>query len=223
MVKNNNNRLSSQQSGLCSALDNRQVAHMIPLSTPNKLKKQQPIGKLQQIILQHRQTVSQILQGQDKRLLLVVGPCSIHDPIAAVDYAQQLAAIQKQVADKLFIVMRVYFAKPRSISGWQGLICDPLLDGSYQIEKGLSMARQLLIDINQLAMPCATEFLDTMTPQYISDLISWTAIGARTAESQIHRNLASSLSMPVGIKNPTSGYIHVAVDGLLAASQPHHF
>ncbi|MEA3639272.1 MAG: 3-deoxy-7-phosphoheptulonate synthase [Lamprobacter sp.] len=170
-----------------------------------------------------RQAIQRILHGEDDRLLVVVGPCSVHDPAAALEYAQQLRTVRDQVSDQLLIVMRVYFEKPRTTVGWKGLINDPNLDGSFEINKGLGMARRLLVDLNHLGMPAGTEFLDLISPQYIADLVSWGAIGARTTESQGHRELASGLSCPVGFKNATDGSIKVAIDAIHAAARPHVF
>ena len=174
-------------------------------------------------ILATRTGIHNILKGDDDRLLVVVGPCSIHDPVAAVEYAGKLKAVKDELADDLLIVMRVYFEKPRTTVGWKGLINDPDLDDSFHINKGLRTARTLLLDINALGMPAGTEFLDLVTPQYVADLISWGAIGARTTESQVHRELASGLSCPVGFKNGTDGTLKVAIDAIRAAGQPHHF
>ncbi len=170
-----------------------------------------------------RQAVHNILHGQDDRLLVVIGPCSIHDPKAALEYATLLKALREELADDLLIIMRVYFEKPRTTVGWKGLINDPFLNGSFEINHGLSLARQLLCDINDIGVPAGTEYLDLITPQYISDLISWGAIGARTTESQAHRELASGLSCPVGFKNGTNGNLNIAIDAVHAASQPHYF
>lgn len=170
-----------------------------------------------------RRAVHDILHGADDRLIVVIGPCSIHDPKAAIDYAGRLAAERKRFGDTLEIVMRVYFEKPRTTVGWKGLINDPDLDGSFQIDKGLRLARSLLLDINNLGLPAGCEFLDMITPQYIADLVGWGAIGARTTESQVHRELASGLSCPVGFKNGTDGNVRIAIDAIKAASQPHHF
>ncbi len=170
-----------------------------------------------------RQAIHRILCGEDDRLLVIVGPCSIHDPVAALDYARRLAEVRAQLQDELLIVMRVYFEKPRTTVGWKGLINDPDLDGSFHINKGLRLARKLLLDINDLGVPAGTEYLDLMSPQYVSDLISWGAIGARTAESQVHRELASGLSCAVGFKNGTDGTLKIAIDAIRSASQPHHF
>lgn len=174
-------------------------------------------------ILKAREAIHSILVGADDRLLVVIGPCSIHDTRAAVEYAQRLKAVADELRQELMIVMRVYFEKPRTTVGWKGLINDPDLNASFNINKGLRVARQLLLDINNLGMPAATEYLDLITPQYVSDLISWGAIGARTTESQVHRELASGLSCPVGFKNATDGGIKIAIDALNACRSPHHF
>ncbi|MBL1274836.1 MAG: 3-deoxy-7-phosphoheptulonate synthase AroG [Ectothiorhodospiraceae bacterium] len=170
-----------------------------------------------------RQAIHDILAGKDDRLLVVIGPCSIHDPEAAMEYASRLKAVRDELGGDLVIVMRVYFEKPRTTVGWKGLINDPHLNGSFEINKGLNLARKLLVDINNLGIPAGTEYLDLITPQYISDLISWGAIGARTTESQAHRELASGLSCPVGFKNGTNGSLKIATDAVNAASQPHYF
>jgi len=170
-----------------------------------------------------RAAIHRILHGSDDRLLVVIGPCSIHDYDAAMEYARRLKAERDRLGAELQIVMRVYFEKPRTTVGWKGLINDPRLDGSYKINEGLRLARKLLWEINELGLPCATEFLDTITPQYTADLISWGAIGARTTESQVHRELASGLSCPVGFKNGTDGNIRIAVDAIKAAAATHHF
>jgi len=176
-----------------------------------------------QNILLSRKTIHNILHSMDDRLLVVVGPCSIHDEKAGLQYAQGLLEAAKRYAKDLFIVMRVYFEKPRTTVGWKGLINDPYLDGSFSINDGLKIARGFLLKVNQLGLPAGTEFLDTITPQYTADLVSWGAIGARTTESQIHRELASGLSCPVGFKNGTDGNIRIAVDAIKAAASPHHF
>jgi 3-deoxy-7-phosphoheptulonate synthase len=172
---------------------------------------------------QARRYIHDILRGADDRLLAVVGPCSIHDPVAAIDYAKRLKRLADELAHDLVIVMRVYFEKPRTTVGWKGLINDPHLDESFDINEGLRLARKLLLDINELGLPCGTEFLDLISPQYIADLISWGAIGARTTESQSHRQLASGLSCPVGFKNGTDGNLKIAVDAIKAAAARHHF
>jgi 3-deoxy-7-phosphoheptulonate synthase len=170
-----------------------------------------------------RQAIHRILHGEDDRMLVIVGPCSIHDPKAALEYAERLKVIRERLKDDLLIVMRVYFEKPRTTVGWKGLINDPDLDGSFLINKGLRLARKLLLDINDMGVPAATEYLDLMSPQYVSDLISWGAIGARTTESQVHRELASGLSCAVGFKNGTDGTLSIAIDAIRSASQPHSF
>jgi len=174
-------------------------------------------------VYETRQAIHRILHGMDDRLLVVVGPCSIHDPKAALEYARGLAPQRERLKDRLEIVMRVYFEKPRTTVGWKGLINDPGLDGSFDINRGLRLARELLVEINELGVPAGTEFLDMITPQYVADLIAWGAIGARTTESQVHRELASGLSCPVGFKNGTDGNVRIALDAIKAASQPHHF
>jgi 3-deoxy-7-phosphoheptulonate synthase len=172
---------------------------------------------------QARQALHRVLHGADDRLVVVIGPCSIHDYDAAMEYARRLREAATRFADDLLIVMRVYFEKPRTTVGWKGLINDPRMDGSFRINEGLRLARKLLWEINELGLPCGTEFLDTITPQYTADLISWGAIGARTTESQVHRELASGLSCPVGFKNGTDGNIRIAVDAIKAGASPHHF
>lgn len=176
-----------------------------------------------QNILATRSAIHRILHGEDDRLLVVVGPCSIHDTEAGLEYAHRLLDVRKKLANDLLIVMRVYFEKPRTTVGWKGLINDPNLDGSYDINLGLEKARQFLLDVNELGVPAAMEFLDTITPQYTADLVSWGAIGARTTESQVHRELASGLSCPVGFKNGTDGGVRVAIDAIKTASSPHRF
>jgi 3-deoxy-7-phosphoheptulonate synthase len=170
-----------------------------------------------------RNAIHAILNGTDDRLLVVVGPCSVHDPVAAVEYAARLAALRERLCDRIEIVMRVYFEKPRTTVGWKGLINDPDLDGSFDINKGLRLARNVLSAVNNLGLPAGTEFLDLTTPQYIADLVAWAAIGARTTESQIHRELASGLSCPVGFKNGTDGNVRIAAEAVQSASHPHHF
>jgi 3-deoxy-7-phosphoheptulonate synthase len=170
-----------------------------------------------------RNQLHRILHAHDDRLMVIIGPCSVHDPKAALEYAELLLEQRARFATELEIVMRVYFEKPRTTVGWKGLINDPYMDSSFKINDGLHMARQLLVTINELGMPAATEFLDTISPQYVADLVSWGAIGARTTESQVHRELASGLSCPVGFKNGTSGNVKIAIDGIKAASEPHHF
>ncbi len=194
------------------------------MPTPVELSQSNPItNEVAEQIARSRRQIEHILTGKDERLLVIVGPCSIHDTEAAIDYAERLSRIQDKYRDELLIVMRTYFEKPRTIVGWKGLITDPNLDGSYALEAGLTKARKLLLDINKLGLATATEFLDMVTGQYISDLISWGAIGARTTESQIHREMASALSCPVGFKNGTNGNIKIAVDAIRAARANHYF
>lgn len=175
------------------------------------------------LVAQTRDRIRAILRGEDQRLLVIVGPCSIHDVQAAYEYGQKLQALRQELGDRLEIVMRVYFEKPRTTTGWKGLINDPHLDGSYDINYGLRLARQLLLDLAHLGLPAATELLDPIVPQYIADLVAWTAIGARTTESQTHREMASGLSMPVGYKNGTDGSLQIAMNAMLAANHPHRF
>ena len=175
------------------------------------------------VVADTRRAIHNILRGADDRLIVVIGPCSIHDPEAALDYAERLAEMRRRLDGLLEIVMRVYFEKPRTTVGWKGLINDPDLDGSFAINKGLRLGRKLLLDVNRLGLPAACEFLDMTTPQYIADLVAWAAIGARTTESQVHRELASGLSCPVGFKNGTDGNVRIAVDAVKSASEPHHF
>ena len=174
-------------------------------------------------VLSARHALHNILHGADDRLAVVIGPCSIHDRAAAIDYARRLAALRRELAGSLEIVMRVYFEKPRTTVGWKGLINDPELDGSFDIDNGLRLARSILLEVNNLGLPAGCEFLDTATPQYFADLVAWGAIGARTTESQVHRELASGLSCPVGFKNGTDGNVQIALDAVRSASQPHHF
>jgi 3-deoxy-7-phosphoheptulonate synthase len=205
-------------------LDDVRIREIKELSPPTHLLREFPISeKADSVVYAARSAIHRILHGEDDRLLVVVGPCSIHDPNAARDYARRLVEQRRRLADRLEVVMRVYFEKPRTTVGWKGLINDPDLDGSFQINKGLRTARELLLDINEIGVPAGTEYLDVMTPQYVADLISWGAIGARTTESQIHRELASGLSCPVGFKNGTDGNLRIAFDAIKAASQPHHF
>ena len=175
------------------------------------------------LVHQTRQEIADLVHGRDKRLLLIIGPCSIHDPEAALEYARKLLPLRKKYEKELLIVMRVYFEKPRTTVGWKGLINDPHLDGTFDINFGLRQARRLLLALNDMGMPASTEFLDMITPQYYADMISWGAIGARTTESQVHRELASGLSCPVGFKNGTDGNLKIAIDAIGAASHPHHF
>ncbi len=204
--------------------DDLRITAMKEVISPEQLHKDCPISETaSKLIFDTRTAIHNILAGKDDRLLVIIGPCSIHDPDAAREYASRLKEIRQQLADDLLIVMRVYFEKPRTTVGWKGLINDPNLDESYEINKGLHMARCLLADLNEMEVPAATEFLDLITPQYVADLISWGAIGARTTESQVHRELASGLSSPVGFKNGTDGTLKVAIDAIGAASRPHNF
>jgi 3-deoxy-7-phosphoheptulonate synthase len=204
--------------------DNLRITRTHPLISPAVLEEELPLDPVRaELISRSRRTIKDILWGRDPRLLVVVGPCSVHDPHAAVDYAERLERLAREVSGQIFCVMRVYFEKPRTVVGWKGLINDPGLDGSYQINRGLRLARRLLLDLAGLGVPAGTEFLDTTCGQYYTDLVSWGAIGARTVESQIHRELASGLSMPVGIKNRTDGDVQVAVDAIRAAGHRHLF
>jgi 3-deoxy-7-phosphoheptulonate synthase len=209
---------------MLSTTDDLRILELKELSTPDEVMGEIPRTlTATRIVMAARNAIHAILNGTDDRLLVVVGPCSIHDPVAAVDYAERLAELREKLADRLEIVMRVYFEKPRTIVGWKGLINDPRLDGSFDINRGLRLARNLLAAINNLGLPAGTEFLDMTTPQYIADLVAWAAIGARTTESQIHRELASGLSCPVGFKNGTDGDVRIAAEAVKSASHPHHF
>lgn len=204
--------------------DDVRIRELKPLLPPAILMEEIPLEeKGKKVVVQSRQAVDAIMAGKDDRLVVIVGPCSIHDPQAALEYSRLLLALREELKDDLEILMRVYFEKPRSRTGWKGLINDPYLDGSFQINKGLRVARQLLVDLVKEGIPAACEFLDTISPQFIADTISWGAIGARTTESQIHRELASGMSMPIGFKNGTDGNIKIAVDAIHAAAIPHHF
>jgi len=204
--------------------DDLRIREIKEVSPPDQVRDELPISdEATDAVFMARNAIHNILHDQDDRLLVIIGPCSIHDPVAAMEYAQKLQAAREQYKDALHIVMRVYFEKPRTTVGWKGLINDPDLDDSYQIDKGLRLARKLLLDINNLGVPAATEYLDLVTPQYVADLISWGAIGARTTESQVHRELASGLSCPVGFKNGTDGTLKIATDAIRAANGPHHF
>ncbi|MDD0812085.1 3-deoxy-7-phosphoheptulonate synthase [Curvibacter sp. RS43] len=208
-----------------SQTDDERIKDITVLPPPEHLIRFFPIHgtPVESLITQTRRNIHNIMAAQDDRLLVVIGPCSIHDPAAAVEYARRLKAEREKYADTLEIVMRVYFEKPRTTVGWKGLINDPYLDESYRIDEGLRIARQLLIEINRLGLPAGSEFLDVISPQYIGDLISWGAIGARTTESQVHRELASGISAPIGFKNGTDGNIRIATDAIQAAARGHHF
>ena len=205
-------------------LENINIESVLPLPTPREIKADLPLTAAAiATVAAGRETLEHILDGDDPRLFAVVGPCSIHNLAAAEEYARRLKQLADEIADTVFVVMRVYFEKPRSSIGWKGLINDPDLDQTFRINKGLRLARHLLVDINEMGMPAATEYLDLNTPQYVNDLISWGAIGARTTESQVHRELASGLSCPVGFKNGTDGNVRIAIDAIRSSSRPHRF
>lgn len=207
-----------------NAFENLNILAQQALLPPSALHDAVPASeRATRTVSSARATVANILKGQDKRLLVVVGPCSIHDIGAAMDYAQKLKTLADELQDQLFMVMRVYFEKPRTTVGWKGLINDPRMDDTFRIEEGLHLARKLLVDLNDMGLPCGTEALDPITPQYLGDLIAWSAIGARTTESQTHRELASGLSSPVGFKNGTDGSLEVALNAMLSAAQSHTF
>ena len=208
-----------------SRTDDQRIQDVVPLPPPEHLIRFFPIAgtAVEALVADTRAAIRRIMQKKDDRLLVIMGPCSIHDPVAALEYARKLRVERTRHADTLEIVMRVYFEKPRTTVGWKGLINDPYLDESYRIDEGLRIARQLLLEINRAGMPAGSEFLDVISPQYIGDLIAWGAIGARTTESQVHRELASGLSAPIGFKNGTDGNIKIAIDAIQAAAQPHHF
>ncbi|MBK1731511.1 3-deoxy-7-phosphoheptulonate synthase [Thiococcus pfennigii] len=199
----------------------RDITQVVP---PKVLQQELPVSETAaETVFSARQEIQRILHGEDDRLLVVVGPCSVHDPLAAIEYAERLRPVREALAADLMIVMRVYFEKPRTTVGWKGLINDPNLDGSFEINKGLRLARKLLLDLAETGIPAGTEFLDLISPQYVADLISWGAVGARTTESQGHRELASGLSCPIGFKNATDGTVKVAIDAIHAAARPHVF
>ncbi|MED5463991.1 MAG: 3-deoxy-7-phosphoheptulonate synthase [Myxococcota bacterium] len=207
-----------------SSISNVRVTEFDLLRTPRELASAHPLNdEVRQVVADGRRALRECLAGTDRRLVVIVGPCSIHDPRSALEYATRLAGLREQVADKMMLVMRVYFEKPRTTVGWKGLITDPDHNGSDDMNRGLEEARKILLAINGLGLPCATEFLDPIVPQYVADLVSWAAIGARTTESQTHRQMASGLSMPVGFKNSTDGGLEVAVQAMEAASAPHAF
>jgi len=209
---------------MLKSTDDLRISEIRELVTPIEVMREFPrTDAATRTVLSARHAFNAIRHGQDDRLAVIVGPCSIHDPAAALDYAKRLAALRDTLGDRLEIIMRVYFEKPRTTVGWKGLINDPNLDGSFEIDNGLRLARSLLLEIANLGLPAACEFLDLTTPQYIADLVSWAAIGARTTESQIHRELASGLSCPVGFKNGTDGNVRIALDAVKSASHPHHF
>lgn len=203
---------------------NINVISIVPLVPPEVVRAAMPQTETANAtVVIGRETIEQILAGQDPRMLIVLGPCSIHDEKAAMDYAHRLKDLREKVSDRLFLVMRVYFEKPRTTIGWKGLINDPYMDGTFDIATGIQKARRLLLDINTLGIPAGTEMLDPITPQYLADLVTWGSIGARTTESQTHRQMASGLSMPIGYKNGTDGDIQIALDAMLSAKNPHSF
>ena len=215
---------SDEHAASLTPTHNLNVASFKSLVSPGRLKEELPIGpSSHEAVVAGREAVKAILEGRDRRFLALVGPCSIHDTQAAMDYASRLAALRGELGDRIVIVMRTYFEKPRTTVGWKGLINDPRLDGSFDMEHGLRLARGLLLDITALGLPAGTEMLDPITPQYIDDLVSWAAIGARTIESQTHRQMASGLSMPVGYKNGTDGQLRPALEAFQAALKPHSF
>ena len=203
--------------------DNVRIISSAPMVSPNTLIEKLPLSdKAASGVVSSRNAIKNILYGNDNRLMVLVGPCSIHDTKAAMEYAKKLSQLKEELTEDLFIVMRVYFEKPRTTVGWKGFINDPYLDESFDIDKGLETARKLLVDLGEISMPVGVEYLDVLTPQYLSDLISWGAIGARTTESQSHRELASALSCPVGFKNGTGGSLEIAIDAIQSANSPHH-
>ncbi len=205
-------------------IENLNIKQFKELITPRELKKQLPeTSEIADVVAESRKAICKILRGKDKRRIVITGPCSLHDTKATLEYARRLKALEEQVSDKLLLVMRTYFEKPRTVLGWKGMLYDPYLDDSYDIEAGFRKARDLLISIGKIGVGTATEFLDPIAPQYLADLISWAAIGARTAESQIHRQMASGLSMPIGFKNSVEGNLHVAIDAVKAANSSHSF
>ncbi len=216
---------AAQQTDRTSQTDDERIKDITVLPPPEHLIRFFPIQgtPVEKLITQTRHSIHNIMRGKDDRMLVVIGPCSIHDPAAALDYARRLKEQREKYKDTLEIVMRVYFEKPRTTVGWKGLINDPYLDESFRIDEGLRIARQLLIEINRLGLPAGSEFLDVISPQYLGDLIAWGAIGARTTESQVHRELASGLSAPIGFKNGTDGNIKIATDAIQAAAGGHHF
>ncbi len=216
--------IGMEQGAKRDAVRDQRIAKVVELAPPETLLGELPLGEQRaETVIKGRREVTDILHGRDQRLMVVVGPCSVHDPKAALEYARRLAAISERVREHLLLVMRVYFEKPRTTTGWKGLINDPHLDGSADVNAGLRIARKLLVEVVDLGLPTGCEFLDPITPQYISDAVAWGAIGARTTESQTHRQLGSGLSMPIGFKNRTDGNIQVAVDAVRAAAASHAF
>ncbi len=224
MKESSNNPFVSSPETVTKVTSDLRILKLEPLDSPALIKASLPISvRAAENVALGRTQFRAALSGQDSRPVVIVGPCSIHDPKAALEYAEKLGKLAKQVADKFTVIMRVYFEKPRTTIGWKGLTNDPHLDGSEDINQGLRIARRLLLSINEMGMPCATEFLDPIVPQYLADLVTWTAIGARTTESQTHREMASGLSMPVGFKNGTDGDLQVAIDAMAASAHPHSF
>jgi 3-deoxy-7-phosphoheptulonate synthase len=204
--------------------DNLNIVQFKPLITPQQLREKLPLtDEIAHLVAESRRIIQAILTNKDKRRLVITGPCSLHDKDASLDYARRLKKLQDKFTEKLLIIMRTYFEKPRTTIGWKGMIYDPYLDDSYNIEEGLTRARDILLETGKIGLACATEFLDPIVPQYLADLISWASIGARTTESQIHRQMASGLSMPIGFKNATDGNLTAAVDAIKAAASPHSF
>ena len=204
--------------------ENTRITEIRAVATPTLVADDNPITeKIATLVYETRQEIHRILNGEDDRLLVVTGPCSIHDVDAAKEYAEHIVKMREKFGHELCVIMRVYFEKPRTTVGWKGLINDPDLNETFNINKGIKVARKLLLDLNEAGVPAGTEFLDVMTPQYVADLVSWGAIGARTTESQVHREMTSGLSCPVGLKNGTKGDLKIAVDAILSASRPHHF
>lgn len=204
--------------------DNLNIKQFKPLPTPEQIKAEFPETDAASLLVAHsRQQIEKIIRREDRRLVMIVGPCSLHDEEATLDYARRLHKVQKDCSEQILLIMRAYFEKPRTTLGWKGMLYDPHLDGSYDIDFGIRQSRKLLCEIAEIGVPCATEFLDPIVPQFLADLISWAAIGARTTESQIHRQMASGLSMPIGFKNATDGNLAVAMDAIKAASNPHSF
>jgi 3-deoxy-7-phosphoheptulonate synthase len=204
--------------------DNLNIVRFKPLLTPDQLKEKYPLtDQTAGLVAQSRRLIQAVLTNNDGRKIVIAGPCSLHDKAAALEYGSKLKDLQSKVSDKVLIIMRTYFEKPRTTVGWKGMIYDPYLDGSYDIEEGFLRARDILLEVGKIGLPCATEFLDPIVPQYLADLISWASIGARTTESQIHRQMASGLSMPIGFKNSTDGNLAASVDAIKSASSPHSF
>jgi len=204
--------------------DNLNIVRFKPLITPQKLREKYPeTEQAAEVVARSRRIIQAILNNKDRRKVVIAGPCSLHDKAASVEYAAKIRDLQSKVSDKVLIVMRTYFEKPRTTLGWKGMIYDPYLDGSYDIEEGFIRARDILLAVSKIGLPCATEFLDPIVPQYLADMISWASVGARTAESQIHRQMASGLSMPVGFKNSTDGNLTASIDAVKAAASSHSF